>query len=330
MGRPLGHVEGAEAVPMSVQSQAEKAAMIIEQSFRDSITAIATDTCETCARTINGTGFENIAAEQVNRLRLAVELAGYDQARIFCDTHKVFDFPHIFWAYFSLFQAAAATLIEVAYDRLAKIERAQPELSDGWALGRCMEQCKQVSKAITLWTQNATHPYAGTPWLAPSYLLELPSNGVWGNSNSSWLPLDESGTDIVVGILRNTFCLRLLIAAQNRYERGLVAAAQEVPPSTESNKAALLTDEKKRTTPSKRSAKQRREDKRHETIRDIIKSGAVGIDYCKMMDDRKVPPLFEWIGQGWPGTYVAAYNSRNPADRKKWQKKIQTDKSRNR
>jgi hypothetical protein len=218
---------------MSVQSRAEKAAMFIEQTFRHSITALATDTCEACGRTINGTGLGNMPAEQVGRLRIAVGLAGRDQALIFRDTLKVFDYPHIFWAYFSMFQAAADTLVEVAYDRLAKIEIAQPELPDGWALTRCTEQCEQVSKAIALWTQNATQPYAGDPWLAPSYLLELPRNGVWGKPTSSWLRLDEAGTGIVVEMLRTTFNLRLLITAKDRYVRDLVAAAQEVPPAAE-------------------------------------------------------------------------------------------------
>jgi hypothetical protein len=327
MGRSSRHVEGAshygtvsEVGPMSVQSKAERAAMSIEQTFRHSITTLATDTCEACARTINGTGFENIPAEQVGRLRLAVELAGRDQALIFRDTHKVLDFPHIFWAYFSLFQAAAATLIEVAYDSLAKIEIAQPELPDGWALARCTEQCEQVSKAIALWTQNATHPYAGSPWLAPSYLLELPRNGVWGNSNSSWYRLDEQGTGIAIEMLRTTFNLRLLIAAKDRYVRDLVAAAQEVPSA-----AVKQPSSPKERAPTKKT----RSNKRHETIYDIIQSGVRSIEYCQAMDSRKVMPPPEWLLEGWPGSYVKAYKSvGNPSDRDKWQGRIQKEKTR--
>lgn len=142
---------------MSVQSLPEKAALAIQQTFSRSITALAADTCEACARTVNGTGFRNMPAEQLGRLRLSIELAGREQALIFRDTHKVGDYAHRVWAFFSLFQEAAVLLIEVAYDELLQIERAQPALTDGWALKCCLDECAKVSKAIPLWTQNATH-----------------------------------------------------------------------------------------------------------------------------------------------------------------------------
>jgi hypothetical protein len=304
---------------MSANSQAERAAMSIEQDFRHSITALATDTCEACGRTINGTGFENMSAEQVVRLRLAVELAGQDQAMVFRDTHKVFDSPHIFWAYFSLFKAASVSFIEVAYDSLAKIEGAQPELPDGWALERCAEQCKKVSKEVALWTQNATHPYAGVPWLAPSYLWGLPINGVWGAFKFSQPRLDEAGTGIVIGQLQTVFNLRLMNAANDRYKRDLVAAAQEAAPKSAEPK----------TKPGKTKTSREQRDpvaaKRAKVIREISKAGYTGPQYCEQLDRRGVEPLSTW--REWPGKYVTAYKL-NGTKGVKWRKKITDEKNR--
>ena len=78
--------------------------------------------------------------------------------------------------------------------------------------------------------------------------------------------------------------------------------------------------------PSTRSAKRKMNNfrKRREGVAfAAIERGLEGVSYCKFLDDEKIGPLPDWISEGCPSTYVAAYRKGKP-----WIKRIQDEKHR--
>lgn len=286
---------------MGVQTTSERAAAVIEHDFRYAVTALATDMGIACSALINATGTHNIAAERVQRMRIALELAGRDEAEVFMGTIKVGDNAHIFWAFFSLLQAASAALMESTYARLSEIERANPGLEDGWALMRCFEQSKIVSDAISVWPKNATEPGAAEPWFAPAYLLELPINGTWPAPINDRSRLDESGTSIVASQLRLLFNLKLMGRASDLYGRDLVAAAQKPQTTGDAGEADGTVGRNKKNGKSRLVEPLEADSHRYSV------AGYKGADWAAQMNNCGHKTPRELQAQGCPPSFVDAH-----------------------
>jgi len=65
--------------------------------------------------------------------------------------------------------------------------------------------------------------------------------------------------------------------------------------------------------------------KREKKILEVIKRGVEGRTYCIVVDNEGVAAPRPWIDDGWPGSYVKAYDSTGHID---WKKRIQDEKSR--
>lgn len=116
---------------------------------------------------------------------------------------------------------------------------------------------------------------------------------------------------------------------------GIVAATPVIPAAVDAAHAApidmstpVLPIKSKVVSSAKPSKNKSRSEKRSKAISDISASGVRGEEYCKVMDDRRMRPAGGWREQGWPGTYVAAWNSPSEADQIKWRDKISKEKTR--
>jgi hypothetical protein len=70
--------------------------------------------------------------------------------------------------------------------------------------------------------------------------------------------------------------------------------------------------------------KSKADQNRQRVIFGAIQARLRGMEYCRELDDRKIPILVSWRDGGCPDKYAAAYEEGQP-----WKKRIQDEKSRN-
>jgi hypothetical protein len=88
------------------------------------------------------------------------------------------------------------------------------------------------------------------------------------------------------------------------------------------NRAAAIYAEKPKVKQYSKRRLSHVRSNRENTIREIASLGYKGLRYCREVDSRKISANPQWLnGEGWPGTYEAAYRQD-----KKWQKRIQQEK----
>jgi len=87
------------------------------------------------------------------------------------------------------------------------------------------------------------------------------------------------------------------------------------------NRAAAIYAEKPKVKQYSKRRLSHVRSNRENTIREIASLGYKGLRYCREVDSRKISANPQWLNEGWPGTYEAAYRQG-----KKWQKRIQQEK----
>ena len=251
-----------------------------------------------------------------------------------------------FAAFFDLYVDIVGNAACRIFAELLSIGVANPSLISGtapaWALDMSKKFTRSNNHLIMLWVMyvcdgsKAFEDSTPDNWLAPAFVLMKPARFGQYVASKAWERLNAKRTISAILAFKQDYILGVegkLKAVAGEAEVNM--ATQGVPlsavPTIESEMPAnkIRKDSGKNTpSTSKPAAKNTPSRKRHEVIYDIIQSGVEGAEYCKIMDERSVSPPLEWRAQGWPGSYVSAYDSPLPALRVRWRDKINKEKTR--
>jgi hypothetical protein len=289
--------------------------------------------------------------------RVSTEAIARFDSLLGCGTHS-----SAVAAFFDLYvEAMNEQSVNTFHELLAIAFRNQQHINSApleWAKAQTNELFESKRHHIRRWVKDVCDvqwvpgqplPMAGDfrewpSWEAPRFLIMEPLGEITSpvaqqepfNSETAQERLDAIDTKFTLLYFEDRYTQKLRIALRRVAGEAAVHMAMHgvpppVPPVRETEiaklpedaKVSMPTDKGKAAAPSKPAPKKTRANKRHEAIQAIILSGVEGIEYCKMMDGRGVKPPPEWLAQGWPGSYAAAYGSGTTADKQKWREKIQ-------
>jgi len=323
------------------------AVSFLHESFDQSIWETEVPTKALCFLRLHGGDSKEIDRYEL-KLEKTKEIVGSDAAHLFEESVAIGTLPAIFHGFHELFLRSMAVSVRSAFLHLIEIEEANTRAlgspqSLKWAAAQATYMIETTAQRMRNWVRDVCDresPYDPDrddldswinrkTWRAPSFIIRRRTFEAESNPDRDWFRQSEENTVSLLTdfgehcVSRNEAVLGLaageaaLVKAKAAGANALTFA--ERTPSSPSN----LTKPAKRLTPMSKAVASR-----HKTICEIVEGGEEGVDYCRVMDERKMQPARGWKEDGWPGSYVAAYNSSNVKARAKWKAKINREKSR--